>query len=315
MFDRVEYKKIAKRQLKGRWATPILATASLMAVVLIISAPSLVEAIKNGQFAFGGIYGFQTRFSTGTIDNFLGLVILAIIGILSLAYTKLFLDLWKTREPLPFSAFLSAFSQWGQGILASLWLYLWVFLWSLLFFIPGIVKSYAYSQMFFIVAENPKIGVRKAMKLSIEITRGYKGDLFVMDLSFFGWILLSSLTGGLLNLYVLPYMQMSKTNAYKMLKAMALRSGRVRPEDFGEAPENAGDGSGTESTDSYTTSQGAPAQAGDQMQQPAEMMQTPVSPAEMQPEATGPAQDDIPTVINLPSSYGNDSGSGNQEEE
>ena len=87
--------------------------------------------------------------------------------------------------------------------------------------------------MFFIIAENPKIGVRKAMRLSIEITRGYKGDLFVMDLSFIGWIFLCSLTSGILSLYVMPYMQMSKTNAYKMLKSMAIQSGRLKPEDFG----------------------------------------------------------------------------------
>ncbi len=231
MFDRVEYKKIAKKQLKGRWATPVLATLSFLAVSLIICSPQIVEKIQNspGTFSFG----------TGIrLENSIGLIALGIIGIMMLAYTQLFTELWKTRDPLPFSTFLSAFSLWLKGVLAMFWMYLWVFLWTLLFFIPGIVKAYAYSQMFFIIAENPDIGVRRAMKLSIEITRGYKGELFVMDLSFLGWDLLACLTGGLLYLYVMPYMQMSKTNAYKMLKAMAIQAGRVKPEDFGPGEQD-----------------------------------------------------------------------------
>ncbi|MBQ9538124.1 MAG: DUF975 family protein [Treponema sp.] len=230
MFDRVEYKRIAKKQLKGRWATPILATLVMLAVILIISIPEIIAIIANSE-------GSEDELRYVTTGNFTSLITIGIAGILGIAYTKLFIDLWKTRDPLPFSAFISAFSLWFKGALAMLWYYLWVFLWSLLFFIPGIVKAYAYSQIFFIIAENPKIGVRKAMKISIEITRGYKGDLFIMDLSFIGWEILTGLTGGLLYLYVMPYMQMSKTNAYKMLKAMALQSGRLRPEDFGEQPQ------------------------------------------------------------------------------
>ena len=228
MFDRVEYKRIAKKQLKGRWKTPILATLCTIVLLLIINAPEILNSWTESG-------GASVSFTYGTsVEGISGIIMLGISGILALAYTKLFIELWKTRDALPFSTFLAGFSHWLKGVLGIFWLYLWVFLWSLLFFIPGFVKAYAYSQMFFIIAENPKISVRRAMKLSIEITRGYKGDLFVMDLSFIGWILLSCLTGGLLNLYVMPYMQMSKTNAYKMLKAMAIRSGRVSDSDFGE---------------------------------------------------------------------------------
>ena len=315
MFDRVEYKKIAKRQLKGRWATPVLATAIILAIALVISAPSLVESIKNGDFNISsGEYGFRIWKTSNALDNSLGIIIIAIIGILELAYTRLFLDLWKTREPLPFADFLSAFSNWLQGMLAALWLYLWVFLWSLLFFIPGIVKAYAYSQMFFILAENPKIGVRKAMKLSIEITRGYKGDLFMMDMSFLGWMLLACLTGSILNLYVMPYMQMSKTNAYKMLKAMALRSGRVSAEDFGNLPENAEYESGAENSSYKTPASGTQAQDAYQQAQADSPAVTPDSSIQM-PGQDPQVQENIPDVINLPSSYDDGGNNMNNKQE
>lgn len=241
MFDRVEYKRIAKKQLKGRWKTPILATLCTLVLMLIISAPEIIESWTESG-------GTSVSFSYGTsVEGLTGIIMLGISGIAALAYTKLFIDLWKTRDALPFSAFLAGFSHWLKGVLGVLWLYLWVFLWTLLFFIPGFVKAYAYSQMFFILAENPKIGVRRAMKLSIEITRGYKGELFIMDLSFLGWMLLTALTGGILYLYVMPYMQMSKTNAYKMLKVMAIRAGRVSESDFGgEADQDADFASGAQ---------------------------------------------------------------------
>lgn len=243
MFDRVEYKRIAKKQLKGRWKTPILATLCTLVLMLIISAPEIIESWTESG-------GTGVSFSYGTsVEGLSGIIMLGISGIAALAYTKLFTDLWKTRDALPFSAFLAGFSHWLKGVLGILWLYLWVFLWTLLFFIPGFVKAYAYSQLFFIIAENPKISVRRAMKLSIELTRGYKGELFIMDLSFLGWMLLTALTGGILSLYVMPYMQMSKTNAYKMLKAMAIRSGRVSESDFGGQDEgDSGFASGAQDT-------------------------------------------------------------------
>lgn len=269
MFDRAEYKRIAKLQLKGRFTAPLLATLCIMAVMIIFSAPQIFEYITSVIAQIqnrGGQMDIPKIQSYAPATDITGIAFLGICGILTLAYTKLFLEMWKTRDSVPFSSFLAAFTMWLKGVLSMLWMYLWVFLWSLLFFIPGIVKAYAYSQMFFIVAENPKIGVRKAMKLSIEITKGYKGELFIMDLSFLGWMLLSSLSGGLLYLYVMPYMQMSKTNAYKMLKAIALRSGRVRPEDFGmeQQETNAGSGQEQENQGAYYGSSGTEARPTEQ---------------------------------------------------
>lgn len=66
-----------------------------------------------------------------------------------------------------------------------------VFLWSLLFIIPGIVMSYAYSMADYIIYENPNLSPSRALQMSKAMTQGHKGDLFIFDLSFFGWMLLS----------------------------------------------------------------------------------------------------------------------------
>lgn len=105
-------------------------------------------------------------------------------------------------------------------------------LWSFLLIIPGIVKGLSYSQMFFILAEYPDIGVRRAMQLSKEMTNGYKADLFVMEISFIGWAILADLSFGIGYLWLIPYQKMSFTNAYHALKAKALQTGRLTQEDF-----------------------------------------------------------------------------------
>ena len=95
---------------------------------------------------------------------------------------------------------------------------LFTFLWSLLLVVPGIVKSMAYSQTFFIMNEHPEYAGREAIDASQEMMRGHKWEYFVLNLSFIGWFLLSSLTFGLLLFYVMPYYQATMAEYYRYLK-------------------------------------------------------------------------------------------------
>jgi uncharacterized membrane protein len=86
--------------------------------------------------------------------------------------------------------------------------------------------------MFFVMIENPDIGPRKAMNISKVLTYGHKADLFVMDLSFWGWSLLCILSLGIGGIWLVPYIQTTKANAYTALKTEALESGRLKIADF-----------------------------------------------------------------------------------
>jgi uncharacterized membrane protein len=119
-----------------------------------------------------------------------------------------------------------------SALLGSLWKFLWVFLWSLLFIIPGIVKWYSYSMMYFVMAENPGISPMKAMDISKILTNGHKSDLFIFHLSFLGWFLLSCLSCGIGLIWLYPYFQMAHTYAYYDLKKMAITQGKLTPSDF-----------------------------------------------------------------------------------
>lgn len=111
-----------------------------------------------------------------------------------------------------------------------------LFLWSLLLVVPGIVMSYGYSMASYIMSENPQIDPMKALKMSSNMTRGYKMELFVLDLSFFGWYILSALTAGILLVYVLPYRETAYAAAYEMIKANAIKDRIVFYSDFNQAP-------------------------------------------------------------------------------
>lgn len=96
---------------------------------------------------------------------------------------------------------------------------LYIFLWSLLLFVPGIIKGYEYRMIPYILAENPGIDANEAFAISKQMMDGNKWNAFVLDLSFFGWIILSLFTCGILSIfYVNPYICMTSAELYVALK-------------------------------------------------------------------------------------------------
>ena len=82
---------------------------------------------------------------------------------------------------------------------------LFIFLWTLLLIIPGIIKSYAYSMVPYLLASDPSLDYKQALSKSKELMAGNKGRLFVLDLSFIGWFLLGLLAFGIGIIFVIPY--------------------------------------------------------------------------------------------------------------
>lgn len=115
---------------------------------------------------------------------------------------------------------------------AMLWRTLLTILWFLLFIIPGIVKTYAYSQVPFILADNPHIGYKRAVDLSNRMTMGHKFRIFVLDLSFLGWILLGLLALFVGVLFVWPYINATKAELYLELRQKALQQDIASSEEL-----------------------------------------------------------------------------------
>lgn len=91
-----------------------------------------------------------------------------------------------------------------------------------LFVIPGILLTYGLSMVYFVLYDKKETGARVdlfgVLATSYRITRGYKFDLFVLELSFFGWYLVGVLTLGLGFIWIYPYVQLTNAAYYEQLR-------------------------------------------------------------------------------------------------
>lgn len=135
-------------------------------------------------------------------------------GPLSLGVCIVFLSLVR-RKPAEFGQLFQGFSRFGTALGGYLLMCLFIFLWALLLIIPGIIAGYAYSMMFFIMADDPSVKASDAIKRSKEMMRGNKWKLFCLQWRFFWWILLCILTFFIGFLWLAPYMQASLAHFYE----------------------------------------------------------------------------------------------------
>ena len=91
-------------------------------------------------------------------------------------------------------------------------------LWTLLFIIPGIIKSYEYSIIPYILADDPEISSKDAFKKAKQMMKGNKWRLFKLEFSFIGWFLLCVLTLGIGTFFLIPYVNAATAEFYVELK-------------------------------------------------------------------------------------------------
>lgn len=137
---------------------------------------------------------------------------------LTMGLYAMYLNMYKDNEWSVgdiFSSFRNGMDYYLNSFLLLFVNSIFIFLWSLLFVIPGIIKTFSYSMSPYILIDNPVMTAGEARRKSIEIMKGNKWKLFCLQFSFIGWILLSILTFGILFLWVIPAMEMSKIAFYK----------------------------------------------------------------------------------------------------
>ena len=188
-MDRATIKSMAKQQIKGNVFTIFLMSLVMVVIFFLLNLIPYVGSLITSVLVFG--------FSLSLVMVFLGLT----NGVKAKVS-----DLFKGLSHL-WPAFKVYFL---MGLFTMLW--------SLLFYIPGLVKSYSYAMAPYILAENPDIGAREAINRSKKMMDGHKMDLFVLHLSFVGWSFLSVFTLGLLLIWLIPYMGAAQANFYNSIK-------------------------------------------------------------------------------------------------
>ena len=119
-------------------------------------------------------------------------------------------------------SFKDAFSgfqvKYGRNIGAILVMGIKLVLWTLLFIIPGIIKSYEYAMIPYILADDPEITSKDAFKKSKQMMNGNKWRLFKLEFSFIGWFILCVLTLGIGTFFLIPYVNAANAEFYVELK-------------------------------------------------------------------------------------------------
>lgn len=110
---------------------------------------------------------------------------------------------------------------------------IYVALFSIIFIVPGIIKALEYWAVDYILSVRPDIDRQEAFDLSDRLTDGHKGELFMLELSFLGWHILSLCTFSVVGvLYAYPYMRLTYAEYFSYLRYEAIRKGIISPYDI-----------------------------------------------------------------------------------
>ena len=209
MKTRAELKLLAKQNFKSNYWLYVAAVA------LTIIAAAILSVIPYAGFLA---------------------VLFIVVPLLEVGLCSFFLKLSNKEDAEVLTPFKDTFDAgYTRKLGGSLWMALWVFLWSLLFWIPGIVKSFSYAMTPYILADCPEVSPTEALKISQRMMKGHKGELFMLQLSFIGWYILSGVSFGLFILfYVGPYQQATLAEYYKNLLEVSIQNGTVSKEELGK---------------------------------------------------------------------------------
>lgn len=227
---RKELKDDTKALFKGRWKDAILLNIipTIISILITLLFAALVIALVNYSDASSNYWANNSMMSddgTGNGTSNIGGGILSTLFTVGISFT--FLDWFRnpSMKIQPLKMGLQVFSK--KYFLRVLLIYIisaiFTTLWSLLFIIPGIIKSYAYSQAYLIykdrsnLSPNEKISSLDCITESKNLMKGHKWRLFVLDLSFIGWGILSILSLGIGLLWLLPYQNATKVAFYEDL--------------------------------------------------------------------------------------------------
>ena len=199
-----DYHAQAQETLKNHWGIVALMQALLIIISVLISGS-------------GAIVEFYPQYQTLSAFSSLGSIL--VLPLQVVFYNVLLRAVRHSDGNWWDNAWEIIRKQYGKFLLAELVriiILVVVSIFTLL--IGGIILAYAYAMVPYLLHDYPELSIREAMKISREMMRGHKWELFVLDLTFIGWIILSIFTLGLGILFVEPYQQAARSAFYEDLK-------------------------------------------------------------------------------------------------
>ncbi len=211
MLHAEDYKRTARYALRGKW--PLAIGTGLIA--------GLLGSGSRGGSSNGGGNGSHFDISN-EVTRFLFLFILGIItvvliwslitfffgGAVELGYCRFNKNLIHGTNP-QFKDLFSRFNIFWKALGLRIVILIFIAFWSILLIIPGIIAAFNYSMAFYIMEEDPSMGIMDAIRESKEMMRGNRFHLFCLYFSFIGWFFLCAFTLGIGYLWLGPYISAS----------------------------------------------------------------------------------------------------------
>ncbi len=185
----VELMKMARQSLTGRWG---LAIGTFVIYLILVGALGVIPIL--GQIGALLIAG---PFALG-------------VALFSLSLAR--------DEDARMEQIFSGFNNFGTALGVYLLMAIIVFLFTLLLIVPGIIRALAYSQSYFILADNPQMSAMDVLDESKRMMDGYKMKYFRLMLRFLGLALLCILTLGIGFFWFIPYIYVTNAKFYEDIK-------------------------------------------------------------------------------------------------
>jgi len=203
--------KQARESLSGRWG---LAVGTFFVYMLIFGI------IGGISVAIVGPPDYSAGLGVGRSNIVINIAVLLLGGAFMFGLATFSLAIAR-KESAKLEMIFYGFKHYGKTLGLYLLITLFTLLWMLLLIIPGIIAAISYSLAFFLMADDPTIGMMEAIDKSKKMMYGYKWKYFCLGLRFIGWILLGILSFGIGFLWIVPYIQISFAKFYDDVKANA----------------------------------------------------------------------------------------------
>lgn len=198
-MNRVELKEWVKQKISGNIGNIFIGIGIIFAISLLFSFGVGIVQIIFGETSF-------ITFIVSLVVEFL----LVPLQIGLNGYMMGFVQNDTFNRDAIFAPYDDTFKIIGASILMS-----FVIMVGFIFFIiPGIYLAFSYALVPYLLVTNKDLSITETLELSRKMMNGHKLDLFVLGISFLGWMLLVPCTFGIILIWLYPYMMTATTKFF-----------------------------------------------------------------------------------------------------
>ena len=199
-----EIRNVTKELLKGKYKNVML---PFLLAILLITLSQSQDLYSYVYEAYGKTYMFT-----------IGSIALFIQGPISIGLATYSLAIANQKD-YSYNQIFSGFKYFFKALFLFLLFNISFLIGVIFLIIPGIIIALMFSQIFYIIADDPETGVIEAFKKSASLMKNNKLQLFGLGMRYFGLFILGVFTLGIWWLWLIPQAYVSFAIFYKELQS------------------------------------------------------------------------------------------------